>query len=174
MDAGLLLEALELASIRHRDQRRKDRESSPYINHPIAVARVLCLHGVTDPSVILAGILHDTIEDTTTTREELAARFGESVAAIVAEVSDDKSLPRQQRKQLQIEHAPHLSTSAKLVKLADRICNVRDMVDSPPLDWSEQRRRDYVTWSARVVDGLRGTNAALERSFDEQHARGPR
>jgi GTP diphosphokinase / guanosine-3',5'-bis(diphosphate) 3'-diphosphatase len=174
MDTGLLLEALELASVKHRDQRRKDREKSPYINHPIAVARVLWAHGVTDPDVIIASVLHDTIEDTPTTREEIAAKFGESVAAIVAEVTDDKSLPKERRKQLQVDHAPHLSTSAKLVKLADKVCNLRDMVDSPPDDWSLERRRDYFAWSARVVAGLRGTHAALELAFDEQHARGPR
>lgn len=174
MDAGILLEALELAAHKHRDQRRKDQQKSPYINHPIAVARTLWAAGVRDERVLVAAVLHDTIEDTETTRAELAARFGEEIAAIVAEVTDDKSLPKAERKQLQVEHAPHLSTEAKLVKLADKTCNLRDMVDSPPHDWSEQRRREYFAWAERVVEGLRGVNAALERAFDEQRARGPR
>ncbi len=171
MDPKLLLQALELASIKHRDQRRKDHESSPYINHPIAVASLLAQHGVTDPTALLAAILHDTIEDTATTRDELVAGFGEEVAACVCEVTDDKSLPKARRKELQVEHAAHLSSSAKLVKLADKICNVRDIVDSPPADWPETRRQEYLAWAKRVVDVMRGANPGLERSFDEQYTR---
>src|SRR5436305_15011986 len=109
MDIGILLDALEFASIKHRDQRRKDQERSPYINHPIAVARTLWAAGIRDQTTLVAGVLHDTIEDTQTTREELAERFGDAIAGVVAEVTDDKSLPKQQRKELQVEHAPHLS-----------------------------------------------------------------
>ncbi len=171
MNAGLLLEALEFASLKHRDQRRKDREQSPYINHPIAVARMLSVHAIANADVIAAAILHDTIEDTATTRDELVARFGASIAAIVVEVTDDKSLTNAQRKQLQVEHAPSLSNAAKLVKLADKICNVRDLIESPPYDWSEDRRREYLAWCTRVVAGLRGASAELERTFDDQIAR---
>jgi guanosine-3',5'-bis(diphosphate) 3'-pyrophosphohydrolase len=174
MDVGLLLSAIAFAAHKHRDQRRKDRAKSPYINHPIAVAQLLWQHGVTDPAVILAAVLHDTIEDTDATRAELVDHFGEAVAAIVVEVSDDKSLPKQRRKELQIEHAPDLSSAAKQVKLADKTCNLRDMVDSPPYDWSDERRREYFAWAERVVAGLRGVNASLEAAFDEQRARGPR
>jgi guanosine-3',5'-bis(diphosphate) 3'-pyrophosphohydrolase len=156
MDPGLLLSAIEFAAHKHRDQRRKDQAKSPYINHPIAVARLLWQHGVTDPLVILAAVLH------------------EAVAATVVEVTDDKSLPKQRRKELQIEHAPKLSSAAKLVKLADKTCNLRDMVESPPHDWSTERRREYFAWAERVVVGLRGINASLEAAFDEQRARGPR
>lgn len=173
MNIGVLLEALEFASIKHRDQRRKDRERSPYINHPIAVARTLWTAGVHDETTIAAAILHDTVEDTETTRHELASRFGAAVADVVAEVTDDKSLPKQQRKELQVEHAPQLSTAAKLVKLADKTCNLRDMVESPPHDWSAERRRDYFAWADRVVAGLRGVNAELERAYDTQRSRGP-
>ena len=172
MNPQRLLHALELASIKHRDQRRKDQQASPYINHPIAVASLLVQHGVTDETTLLAAILHDTIEDTQTTREELAAAFGEDVAACVCEVTDDKSLEKTRRKELQIEHAPHLSERAKLVKLADKTCNLRDIVDSPPAEWPEARRQEYVVWCKRVVDELRGVSPALERSFDEQYARG--
>lgn len=174
MDTGLLLSAIEFAAHKHRDQRRKDLPKSPYINHPIAVARLLWQHGVTDPVVILASVLHDTLEDTSTTQAELVERFGEAVAATVLEVTDDKSLPKGRRKELQIEHAPNLSTAAKLVKLADKTCNVRDMVESPPHEWSSERRYEYFVWAERVVEGLRGVNASLEAAFDEQRARGPR
>ena len=174
MDTGLLLSAIEFAAHKHRDQRRKDLPKSPYINHPIAVARLLWQHGVTDPVVILASVLHDTLEDTSTTHAELVERFGEAVAATVLEVTDDKSLPKGRRKELQIEHAPNLSTAAKLVKLADKTCNVRDMVESPPHEWSSERRYEYFVWAERVVEGLRGVNASLEAAFDEQRARGPR
>ena len=172
MNPKLLLHAIELASHKHRDQRRKDQEKSPYINHPIAVASLLAQHSVTDATALLAAILHDTIEDTQTTRDELVAAFGEDVAACVCEVTDDKSLPKARRKELQIEHAAHLSSSAKLVKIADKICNLRDIVDSPPADWPDARRQEYGVWCKQVVDGLRGVSPALERTFDEQYARG--
>ena len=173
MDDGRLLRAIQFAAHKHRDQRRKDREQSPYINHPIAVAIALWDHGVRDATVLIAAILHDTIEDTETTREELVATFGEVVAVVVCDVTDDKSLPKERRKELQVEHAPHLSREAKLVKLADKLCNLRDIVDSPPDDWSMERRQQYFTWAERVVAGLRGVHAELECTFDAQLARRP-
>lgn len=167
MDSGSILRALAFAAERHRDQRRKDAAASPYINHPIAVASLLWHDGeVRDPVVLVAAILHDTIEDTGTTEGELAAVFGAEIAAVVVEVTDDKSLPKARRKELQIEHAPHLSARAKLVKLADKVCNLRDILDSPPADWPAERRAEYVVWTRRVVDGLRGSSPALEALFD--------
>jgi guanosine-3',5'-bis(diphosphate) 3'-pyrophosphohydrolase len=163
-----LLGALHFAADRHRDKKRKDEGASPYINHPIAVAEVLArIGGVTELAVLQAAILHDTIEDTKTTREELAECFGERVAGIVEEVTDDKKLSKGDRKTLQVVHAPRLSHAAKLVKLGDKIANVRDVWETPPSDWSTERRAGYVEWARRVVDGCRGTNAALERHFDE-------
>ena len=162
-----LLKALQFAAIKHRDQRRKDREASPYINHPIEVAELLARIGAVDDLVVLqSAILHDTIEDTDTTVAELENEFGNAVAAVVLEVTDDKSLPKQERKRLQIEHAPHVSHRAQLVKLADKISNVCAIVQNPPADWPLQRRLDYLDWSERVVAGLRGCNAALEQYFD--------
>jgi GTP diphosphokinase / guanosine-3',5'-bis(diphosphate) 3'-diphosphatase len=169
---GEVLHALEFAAVKHRDQRRKDQAASPYINHPLAVVTLLWDHGVRDRVPLLAAILHDTIEDTGTTREELVAAFGEDVAACVCEVTDDKSLHKDVRKENQVEHAPHLTTHAKLVKLADKTANLRDMNDSPPHTWPPERRAAYYVWAHRVVAGLRGTNARLEAAFDAQHARG--
>jgi guanosine-3',5'-bis(diphosphate) 3'-pyrophosphohydrolase len=117
--------------------------------------------------VLVAAILHDTIEDTDTTPEELTRRFGRDVCEIVLEVTDDKSLPKAERKRLQITHAPSLSSSAKLVKLADKICNVIDVGATPPADWSLQRRTEYLAWAEAVVSGCRGVNGALEGRFDE-------
>jgi len=171
-NSGSMLRALAFACERHRDQRRKDAAGSPYINHPIAVAAMLWHEGeVRDPTPLLAAILHDTIEDTATTAEELAASFGVAVAAVVVEVTDDKSLPKARRKELQVEHAPHLSRAAQLVKLADKICNLRDILDSPPPDWPHERRHQYVVWTQRVVDGLRGVSPPLEALFDAAQAR---
>jgi guanosine-3',5'-bis(diphosphate) 3'-pyrophosphohydrolase len=167
-DTSLLLRAANFAASKHSFQRRKDAEASPYINHPLALADVLAnLGGVTDVQVLCAALLHDTIEDTETTAAELAHAFGPDIAGIVLEVTDDKSLPKQDRKDLQVAHAAHASTRAKLVKLADKLCNVRDMCASPPADWPDVRRREYFEWSKRVVDRMRGTNAALEDAFDE-------
>ncbi|MBI3892462.1 MAG: bifunctional (p)ppGpp synthetase/guanosine-3',5'-bis(diphosphate) 3'-pyrophosphohydrolase [Candidatus Wallbacteria bacterium] len=172
---GFLLRSLLFAAEKHRDQRRKGVDASPYINHPIAVAEILAnTGGVKDSCVLAAALLHDTIEDTQTTREELESNFGPEVAAIVLEVTDDKSLPKSRRKQHQIEHAPHLSVNAKLVKLGDKICNLRDVANSPPVDWSLERRRDYFEWARQVVEGIRGTNGALEKVFDDAYAKMPR
>lgn len=174
-DLPLILKALEFASVKHRDQRRKDKEASPYINHPIALAAVLNREGaVSDPVVLAAAILHDTLEDTATTVEELRAEFGAKIAGIVAEVTDDKALKKEERKRLQIEHAGGISSEAKLVKLADKICNIRDVADHPPSRWDLTRRREYFDWAKAVVDRLRGTHPRLERLFEEAYARKPR
>jgi GTP diphosphokinase / guanosine-3',5'-bis(diphosphate) 3'-diphosphatase len=169
-----ILKALAFAAHKHRDQRRKDARASPYINHPIALANVLRNEaGVADPLVICAALLHDTIEDTETTPEELEREFGRKVRDVVLEVTDDKLLPKKDRKRLQIEHAPHLSRAAKLVKLADKICNLRDVADNPPASWDLARRREYFDWARQVVNGLRGTHAGLEQAFDEAFLRRP-
>jgi guanosine-3',5'-bis(diphosphate) 3'-pyrophosphohydrolase len=170
----LIVRALEFAANKHRDQRRKDAQASPYINHPIALANVLVHEGqVNDPVVLSAALLHDTVEDTQTTAAELRQAFGEKIAGVVLEVTDDKDLPKAERKRLQVEHAAHISREAKLVKLADKICNVRDVSDHPPAKWDLARRREYFEWAKAVVDQLRGVHPALERQFDEAYARKP-
>ncbi len=132
-----ILKALHFAATKHRDQRRKDVEASPYINHPIEVAELLAREGgVTDPVILQGAILHDTIEDTRTTREELEEAFGSEVRSVVEEVSDDKRLPKDERKRLQIAHASHLSERARQIKIADKISNVRGVTVAPPADWS--------------------------------------
>ena len=162
-----VFQALAFAAHKHRDQRRKDEDASPYINHPIALADILVNEGgVTDHVALCAAILHDTIEDTETTYEELVVAFGREIADVVAEVTDDKSLDKAERKLLQIEHAANASPRAKLVKLADKTCNLRDLATTPPADWSDERRREYFDWAKKVVAGVRGTNAALETAFD--------
>ena len=172
--SGRILAALQFAAQKHRDQRRKDHAASPYINHPIQVANVLWREGgVHEPAVICAALLHDTIEDTETTADELVEHFGRRITGMVLEVTDDKLLPKAERKRRQIEHAPHLSRAAKLVKLADKICNLRDVAASPPPTWPLRRRRAYFDWARKVVDGLRGVHPRLERVFDAAYADRP-
>ena len=171
---ALLLDAVAFAAHKHRNQRRKDAEASPYINHPIALASLLKREGVDDVAVLCAALLHDTIEDTNTTADELRVAFGEVVTSVVLEVTDDKTLDKAERKRLQVMHAHALSKRAKLVKLADKICNVYDMVAAPPTKWTLERKREYLEWSKAVVDGLRGTHAGLETIFDEVYAKGVR
>jgi guanosine-3',5'-bis(diphosphate) 3'-pyrophosphohydrolase len=162
-----LLRALTFAAEKHRDPRRKDAAPSPYINHPISVATVLAIEGdVSDEDVLTAAVPHDTLEDAKTTFEELEQHFGRRVANLVRELTDDKSLPKALRKQLQIEHAAGVSVCAKQLILADKICNIRNIASSPPQDWSEERKRDYLDWSERVVAGCRGVNRNLEQAFD--------
>jgi len=159
---------MKFSAEKHRDQRRKDAQESPYINHPIEVANVLWTVGeVYDITTIIGALLHDTIEDTDTTPEEILNNFGQDVLALVLEVSDDKNLPKKERKLRQIEKASALSFRAKLLKLADKTCNVSDIASLPPRNWSWQRRFDYLEWADSVVAGLRGVNARLETFFDE-------
>jgi len=173
-DTGLLLHALAFAAERHSKQRRKDADASPYINHPIALAQVLCNEaGVEDAEVLAAAVLHDTIEDTKTTEDELTAAFGSVIASTVAEVTDNKLLAKQTRKELQVQHAPCLSERAKLVKLADKICNLRDAAASPPVGWDLKRQQAYFDWASQVVAQIRGTHSALEALFDQAFARRP-
>ena len=163
-----ILKAVEFAAEKHRNQRRKGVEASPYINHPIQVAELIARVGeVDDVEVLIAAVLHDTVEDTETTFEELEQKFGSIVRDLVAEVSDDKTLPKAERKRLQVEHAQHMSVRAKLIKIADKACNVRDVALSPPEEWDMARRNAYLGWAHQVVDGCRGTNSHLEQYFDE-------
>lgn len=173
-DTTLILRAAAFAARKHRDQRRKDIEASPYINHPLELARLLAeVGGITDAATLCAALLHDTIEDTDATREELARDFGDEIGALVAEVTDDKSLPKQERKRRQVEHAATLSDKAKLVKLADKISNLTDVAKSPPADWSLERRREYFDWAKSVIDRLRGVDATLEAAFDAAYRARP-
>jgi len=173
-DLRLLLKALTFAADKHRDQRRKDAKASPYINHPIALADVLVNEGgVTDVEVLCAALLHDTIEDTETTPEELEQAFGPRIAAIVLEVTDNKMLKRVTRKRMQVEHAARASRQAQLVKLADKICNLRDVASHPPAGWDLKRRREYFDWAREVIDRQRGAHPALEAAFDAALARKP-
>jgi guanosine-3',5'-bis(diphosphate) 3'-pyrophosphohydrolase len=162
-----LLAALRFAADKHHNQRRKDAQKTPYINHPIQVAETLGrVGGVQDEAVVIAAVLHDTIEDTGTTEEELGAKFGQAVLDYVKEVTDDKRLPKARRKELQVEHAPTKSHGAKQIKLADKLCNIHDMTHTPPSDWPLERREEYFDWTEKVVAGLRGANPALEALYD--------
>jgi guanosine-3',5'-bis(diphosphate) 3'-pyrophosphohydrolase len=166
-DVTLLLTALKFSAEKHRHQRRKDQETSPYINHPIQVAELLWQQGgIRDIVTIVGALLHDTLEDTNATPEEINKLFGAEVLTLVQEVTDDKSLPKPQRKRLQIELASYKSIRAKQIKLADKICNVYDITYSPPQAWSLDRRQEYLEWSEQVVAGLRGINPLLESYYD--------
>lgn len=166
--------ALAFAAHKHRDQRRKDGSASPYINHAIALIDVLCNEaGIARVDVLCAALLHDTVEDTETTPEELTAVFGSWIASIVLEVTDDKSLAKLERKRSQVERAARASREARLVKLADKICNLRDVAGNPPVGWDLARRQAYFDWALEVVDRMRGTHAGLEVLFDIAYCQRP-
>ncbi|CAL8364453.1 unnamed protein product [Gadus morhua 'NCC'] len=163
----VLLETVNFAAEKHRSQRRKDVEGTPYINHPIGVARILSHEGgIVDIEVLQAALLHDTVEDTDTSIAELELTFGPTVARIVQEVTDDKTLPKQERKRLQVEHAPHCSQQAKLVKLADKLYNLRDLNRCTPTGWTAERVQEYFVWGSLVIRGLKGTHPALEEKLE--------
>ncbi|MEJ1959940.1 MAG: HD domain-containing protein [Nitrosomonadales bacterium] len=171
-DIGTILEALRFAADKHRGLLRKDEKTAD-INHPIAVAyKLKHVGGIVDPVVLCSALLHDTLEDTATTKKELAEHFGEAIADVVWEVTDDLVLKadksrKAERKQLEIDHAPGLSHRAKLVKMADKICNSEETLRSPPANWSIEECQNYVLWAKQVIDGIRGTNSALESEFDK-------
>jgi len=170
---GLILSALQFSAEKHKNQRRKGANASPYINHLIQVAEILWTVGnVRDVTLLVASILHDTIEDTDATPDEIGAQFGEDVLALVLEVTDDRSLPQKERKQLQVETAPHKTRKAKLLKIADKISNVQDIITSPPRDWSLERKQEYLLWTESVVAGLRGVNENLEGYYDDLLSKG--
>ena len=162
---GLFLAALRFSADKHRHQRRKDAAKSPYINHPIEVAELLwSVGGIRELPILIAAVLHDTIEDTGyKSGRDPSAILGRQCLALVLEVTDNKSLPKPERKRLQIETAPHKSAPAKCIKLADFICNLRDIYQSPPADWPLERIQEYLLWTEKVVAGLRGTNPELEK-----------
>ena len=173
-DIARLAQAYNFAAAKHVGQRRKGEAAEPYMNHLTEVAQLVAeATGGADVELVMAAVLHDTVEDTDTEPEELVARFGDRVAGLVAEVTDDKSLDKAERKRLQIEHARGASVAAKLVKLADKICNLRDLNVAPPAGWSLKRKREYFDWAKQVIDQVRGTHAVLESLFDREYARRP-
>ena len=167
-----LMKAVDFAAKKHKDQRRKDASATPYINHPVGVATILSQEaGIEDLVLLQAALLHDTVEDTETTLEEIEENFGREVWDIVNEVTDDKSLPKLKRKQLQIDNASKKMHKSKLVKLADKIYNIRDLIGAPPKDWSDERIQEYFEWAARVIAQLKGTNEILENILADELAK---
>lgn len=170
-DTKLLLKAAVFAAEKHRDQRRDGPEKIPYINHPLGVANnIVTIGEVNDVAVLQAALLHDTVEDTSTTLAELEDIFGAEVMSLVRDVTDDKSLPAYQRKLDQISHSPHIAHKAKIVKLSDKLYNLRDLLSSPLESWGAERIQGYFVWSWFVVKGLRGTNVQLEAELDRVFA----
>ena len=169
--SSLILRAAAFAADRHREQRLKGADESPYINHPFAVASVLCDEGgVDDAELLAAALLHDTIEDTATTQDELRKAFGPRIAKIVAEVTDDKNLSKSERKRAQLDHAAEVSPEAKQLKIADKLCNLRDILASPPSNWPGFRKQQYFEWAKQVVDQVRDANPSLAAKFDAEYA----
>ncbi|MFO8235160.1 MAG: HD domain-containing protein [Bacteroidales bacterium] len=166
--------ALELAAQRHRGQTRKGQKNTPYINHPINVIVVLSKHDENDDNLLSAAAMHDVIEDTASTQEEILTlsdfikdKFGKEVLDIIIEVTDNKNLSYQERKRLQIINSPYLSVPAKKIKIADKICNINDLMEDPPIHWPGERKLTYLEWTIKVIDGARGINSSLEKTFDD-------
>ena len=166
-DFTQFIKALAFASEKHKEERRKGGSHPPYINHPINVAQILWeTGGVRDIHILVAALLHDTVEDTGTKPDEIKRKFGPEVLSLVMEVTDDKSLPKAERKRLQIVHAPQTPKEARQIKLGDKISNVYEIAHDPPADWTIQRRREYLDWTEQVINGMRGSNDALEARYD--------
>ena len=162
MNHTKLLEAVDFAAYKHRFQRRKDKEATPYINHPIRVAKILSEAGENNIDLLIAAVLHDTIEDTETTTDELKRQFGDVVCSLVLEVTDNKDLPKEERKRLQIINAPKKSERSKKLKYGDLICNLTDILDHPPHDWTNDRKIQYFEWSRQIGEGLGDVNLVLK------------
>lgn len=168
-DLNLIIKTLDFAADKHKNQKRKGVDGTPYINHPIKVAKLLIENGkVADLNIILAALLHDTVEDTETTETELIDNFGKEITAYVMEMTDDKSLEKSIRKELQIKNAPHKSKGAKLIKICDKICNITDVIDNPPHWWDKSRRYAYLDWAEKVVNALGEVHTELQKIFYEK------
>lgn len=163
----MVLKAADAAARWHVHQRRKGKSEEPYINHLLEVASLVA-HATsgTDTDLVIAALLHDAIEDCEVPADLIAETFGDGVVSLVKEVTDDKSLPKAERKRLQVEHSRHKSSRAKVLKLADKTSNLRAVAHSPASDWSVARRLEYIQWAQKVAEGLRGTNEWLESQFD--------
>ena len=153
----LLKMAIRYAAAKHEGQKRKNARGDDYIIHPVEVMLILFSHGVTDESILIAAVMHDTVEDTSATLEEVASMFGPEVASVVDEVSDDKSLPKIERKRLQLERIGHKSLSARLVKIADKISNTRDLLTDPPVGWSDVQKHGYIAWAYAIYSSAAST-----------------
>jgi guanosine-3',5'-bis(diphosphate) 3'-pyrophosphohydrolase len=163
-----VLTAANAAATWHVHQRRKGAAAEPYINHVLEVASLVAeATGGSDPNLVIAALLHDVVEDCGVSAETLQEQYGPDVAALVAEVTDDKQLPKAERKRLQVEKASGKSLRAKIIKLADKTSNLRALATSPPSDWPKARKIEYLTWARQVAAGLRGANPKLECYFDE-------
>jgi len=167
-------EALAFATERHKDQLRKGLGNIPYINHPVAVMKLLSKFGESDTDLLISALLHDVIEDTAKNEQEvqdlsdiILEKFGENVLLTVIEVSDNKGLPVEERKRLQIIHTTNLSERAKKLKIADKICNILDIKNNPPVNWPLERKLRYLDWAKQVVEGARGLNKKLDQYFDQ-------
>ena len=168
MNHTLILKAAHFSAQKHSKHRRKDEDESPYINHPISVALAIAqIGGVDDPEILAAALLHDTLEDTKTEPEELEAEFGKKVCEYVLDVTDDKTLPKDERKSRQIEHAKKISKGAALIKLGDKISNVTDVLDNPPVGWDINRRKEYLDWAEKVIENCPKVNDKMENKFQE-------
>lgn len=162
-----ILDALIFAAKKHEGQTRKDKERTPYIIHPIGVAyNIIMIGKVYDVDIIIGALLHDTVEDTHTTFEEIRQYFGLKIESLIHELTDDKSLSKEERKRLQIEHAPHTSTEAAIIKLSDKLYNLNDLLYNTPLDWSQERIAEYFKWAQQVVDHLPSANQSLKTAID--------
>ncbi|PHS03172.1 MAG: phosphohydrolase [Blastopirellula sp.] len=162
-----LLHAIYFAAEKHKDQRRKNSAASPYINHPIEVAEHLNRVGkIVDEEILIAALLHDTIEDTNTTNQEIRESFGENILGLVLECTDDKSLEKSERKRLQILNAPKKSVGAKLIKISDKTCNLKSILLDPPVGWTVSRQLEYFQWASTVYDGLKGVNNPLDSEIE--------
>lgn len=166
-----LLESLEFAANKHKFQRRKGSLKIPYINHPVKVCKLLAESGESDIEILLAAILHDTLEDTDTSELELTDRFGTIVTSLVIEVTDNMKLPEKERKELQVINAAQLSSKAKMIKVADKICNIDDIL-TYPITWTKRRKRNYIEWAKKVCEGCKGQNLILDRKFGEIYNKG--
>jgi guanosine-3',5'-bis(diphosphate) 3'-pyrophosphohydrolase len=165
----MILKAAEFAANKHRGQFRKGNLNTPYINHPVKVASVLEEVGIDDHETLAAALLHDVIEDTDTTHSEIKNVFNRKVADIVLEVSDDKEKSKKERKDLQIEGARFLTYEAKLIRIADKICNIQDVSGQDSPNWNYERKYEYLEWAKKVVDQINGTNEVLESIFYDEH-----
>ena len=162
---NLITKAEAYARQNHEGQFRKGEAQEPYVTHVAEVASRVARYGGSE-SAIAAAWLHDVVEDCDPEIEDIENLFGSKVAKIVAEVTDDKSLSKQDRKARQVKNAPYKSEEACLVKWADKICNLLSIANSPP-PWDKARKMEYIEWAREVASGLPYSTSTTRQEFED-------
>lgn len=167
-DIHIVLEAVGFAAEGHNGQLRENPEKTPYIIHPIRVTEhLMTIANVHERDILVAALLHDTVEDTKITFADIQKSFGTTAEGYVRELTDNMSLPQEERMKLQIETAPKKSLAAAQIKLADKYDNLKSLQSNPPATWDQKKIDEYFLSAKKVTSSLPAANVPLKKAVDD-------